>query len=156
MAYRHAIFFLWRPFLKDPKDDLVLELAVEAQCDHIITFNTKDFAGSGQFGHPYFDAAGVFAQDRRAGLKGEARKGTVPMSTLSLRLPESLHKQMREMAEQEGISINQFAATAIAEKLSALLTSSYLEQKAARGERARFDQALSRVSAAPAEGPDRL
>ena len=78
------------------------------------------------------------------------------MSTLSLRLPESLHKQVRELALQEGISINQFAATAIAEKLSALMTSSYLEQRAARGERTRFEQALAKVGSAPAEEHDRL
>jgi len=45
VASRRRIFFLWRPFLKDPKDDMVLELAVEAQCDCIVTFNRKDFAG---------------------------------------------------------------------------------------------------------------
>jgi putative PIN family toxin of toxin-antitoxin system len=50
VGHRHTIFFLWRPFLKDPKDDMVLELAVEAQCDCIITFNQKDFVGSEQFG----------------------------------------------------------------------------------------------------------
>ena len=50
VAHRHTIFFLWRPFLKDPKDDMVLELAVEAQCDYIVTFNRKDFVGSDQFG----------------------------------------------------------------------------------------------------------
>ena len=44
------IFFLWRPFLRDPKDDMVLELAVEAQCDYIVTFNHKDFVGVEQFG----------------------------------------------------------------------------------------------------------
>lgn len=44
------IFFLWRPFLRDPKDDVVLELAVEAQCDYIVTFNQKDFVGVEQFG----------------------------------------------------------------------------------------------------------
>jgi putative PIN family toxin of toxin-antitoxin system len=49
-AHRHLIFFLWRPFLKDPKDDMVLELAVEAQCDYIVTFNLKDFAGCEHFG----------------------------------------------------------------------------------------------------------
>jgi putative PIN family toxin of toxin-antitoxin system len=47
---RRRIHFLWRPFLKDPKDDMVLELAVAAQCETIITFNTKDFAGVEQFG----------------------------------------------------------------------------------------------------------
>lgn len=52
MGHRQSIFFLWRPFLKDPKDDMVLELAVEANCDFIITFNKKDFVGSEQFGIP--------------------------------------------------------------------------------------------------------
>jgi len=44
------IFFLWRPFLKDPKDDMVLEVAVEAECEYIVTFNQKDFMGVEQFG----------------------------------------------------------------------------------------------------------
>jgi putative PIN family toxin of toxin-antitoxin system len=46
----HEIFFLWRPFLRDPKDDMVLELAVKAGCESIITYNTRDFAGVEQFG----------------------------------------------------------------------------------------------------------
>lgn len=50
VANRHEIFFLWRPFLKDPKDDFVLELAVEAQCDYIVTYNQKDFKGVERFG----------------------------------------------------------------------------------------------------------
>ncbi|NUM79067.1 putative toxin-antitoxin system toxin component, PIN family [candidate division KSB1 bacterium] len=50
VANRRKIFFLWRPFLKDPKDDFLLELAVEAQCSHIITYNKMDFAGIGLFG----------------------------------------------------------------------------------------------------------
>jgi len=50
VAHRREIFFLWRPFLRDPGDDLVLEVAVEAQCDTIVTFNRKDFAGADQFG----------------------------------------------------------------------------------------------------------
>jgi len=47
---RHEINYLWRPFLKDPKDDLVLELAVKAKSRYIITFNKKDFVGCHQFG----------------------------------------------------------------------------------------------------------
>jgi len=47
---RCQIYFLWRPFLKDAKDDMVLELAVEAQCQYIISFNRRDFAGVEQFG----------------------------------------------------------------------------------------------------------
>ncbi|MCZ7601288.1 MAG: putative toxin-antitoxin system toxin component, PIN family [Melioribacteraceae bacterium] len=46
---KRKIFFLWRPFLKDLKDDMILELAVEARCDFIISFNKKDFAGSEKF-----------------------------------------------------------------------------------------------------------
>lgn len=44
------IFFLWRPFLRDAKDDMVLELAIAAGCAAIVTFNTKDFVGVEQFG----------------------------------------------------------------------------------------------------------
>ena len=50
VANRRKIFFLWRPFLKDPKDDFLLELAVEAQCDYVITYNKRDFEGVGTFG----------------------------------------------------------------------------------------------------------
>jgi predicted nucleic acid-binding protein len=46
----HEIFFLWRPFLRDPKDEMVLELAVKAGCESIITYNTRDFAGVEKFG----------------------------------------------------------------------------------------------------------
>lgn len=44
------IFYLWRPFLKDQKDDLVLEVAVESQSQYIITFNKSDFSGCEKFG----------------------------------------------------------------------------------------------------------
>lgn len=44
------VFFLWRPYLTDADDDMLLELAVAAGCDAIVTFNTRDFAGSQKFG----------------------------------------------------------------------------------------------------------
>ena len=44
------IFYLWRPYLKDPKDDLVLEVAVESQSKYIITFNKNDFRNIETFG----------------------------------------------------------------------------------------------------------
>ena len=44
------IHFLWRPFLSDPDDDMVLELAFAAGCRHIVTHNVKDFLGSEQLG----------------------------------------------------------------------------------------------------------
>lgn len=71
------------------------------------------------------------------------------MSAMSLRLPESLHRRVRELARREGISINQFVTTALAEKLSALLTEEYLRTRAARGSRTRYLAALARVPARP-------
>jgi putative PIN family toxin of toxin-antitoxin system len=50
VGVQNEIFFLWRPLLRDPKDDMVLELAVKAGCESIITYNTRDFAGAEQFG----------------------------------------------------------------------------------------------------------
>jgi len=67
------------------------------------------------------------------------------MSTLSLRLPNSLHERVRKLSEEEGVSINQFISTAVAEKMSALMTSDYLEMRAQRGSRELFEAALKRV-----------
>ncbi len=50
VATLHRIFFLWRPYLPDPKDDMVLELAVKSGCDSVVTFNTRDFVGIERFG----------------------------------------------------------------------------------------------------------
>ncbi len=50
VAQRHNIHFLWRPILNDPRDELVLELAVSAECQFIVTHNISDFQGSEQFG----------------------------------------------------------------------------------------------------------
>lgn len=49
VSVRQKVFYLWRPLLPDPKDDMVLELAVAASCSHIITFNKRDFLGAEQF-----------------------------------------------------------------------------------------------------------
>ena len=57
------------------------------------------------------------------------------MSTLSLRLPDSLHKQVRLLARREGISINQLIASAAAEKVTALMTEEYLAERSNRGRR---------------------
>jgi putative PIN family toxin of toxin-antitoxin system len=49
-ANLREIFYLWRPILRDPKDDFILELAVESSCDYIVTFNVKDFTEAHKFG----------------------------------------------------------------------------------------------------------
>jgi putative PIN family toxin of toxin-antitoxin system len=46
----HDIFFLWRPILKDPEDDMLLELAIKANCQYIITYNKRDFQSADKFG----------------------------------------------------------------------------------------------------------
>ncbi len=50
VAKRQEVYYLWRPYLKDPKDDLVLEAAVAGSCEAIITYNRRDFAGAENFG----------------------------------------------------------------------------------------------------------
>ena len=50
MARHHKIYFSWRPFLPDANDELVLELAVSARCEYIVTHNVRDFKGSDKFG----------------------------------------------------------------------------------------------------------
>ncbi len=78
------------------------------------------------------------------------------MSTLSLRLPESLHRRLTEVAEKEGVSINQLINSAVAEKMSALLTEDYLGARATRGNRTRFLAALAKVPNAEPAADDVL
>ena len=54
------------------------------------------------------------------------------MSTLSVRLPKSIHEQLKELAAEEGVSMNQFISIALAEKIASLKTVKYLEERAKR------------------------
>ena len=74
------------------------------------------------------------------------------MSTISLRLPESLHNSARELAKKEKISINQLVTLALAEKVSAIGAQDYLEKRAKRASEAKFDAAMAKV--ADVEPPD--
>ena len=78
------------------------------------------------------------------------------MSAISLRLPESLHKVARELAKEEDISLNQLITVALAEKISALKTESYIAERTARGSRAKFERALRKVSKSKPEPGDEL
>ena len=50
VANLHEVYFLWRPHLRDPKDEMILELAVKARCEYIVTYNERDFRGVQKFG----------------------------------------------------------------------------------------------------------
>ena len=78
------------------------------------------------------------------------------MSALSLRLPNSLHEQLRELARKEGVSINQLVNSAVAEKMAALMTVDYLRERAERGSRQNFEVALAKVPDVEPQEEDRL
>ena len=78
------------------------------------------------------------------------------MSTVQVHLPDSLQKQLQALAERDGISIDQFIATAVAEKMAALMTEAYLEERAKRGSRAKYEAALAQVPDVKPEPYDKL
>ena len=78
------------------------------------------------------------------------------MSALSLRLPKSLHAQLKELAQEEGISINQFVMLAVAEKVASISTIEYLEKRARRGNREKLLEILNKVRDDEPEPFDRL
>ena len=78
------------------------------------------------------------------------------MSALSLRLPKSLHAQLKELAQEEGISINQFVMLAVAEKVASISTIEYLEKRARRGNREKLLEILNKVHDVEPEPWDRL
>ena len=67
------------------------------------------------------------------------------MSALSLRLPESIHRHIREIAKKEKVSINQFISSAVSEKISALLTEEYLKNRAKGAEKGALRKILAKV-----------
>jgi Ribbon-helix-helix protein, copG family len=73
------------------------------------------------------------------------------MSTLSLTLPQSLQEQVEALAQKEGISVNEFIALAVAEKLATLATVDYLAERAKRGSR---DKLLAVLAKAPDVEPE--
>lgn len=79
------------------------------------------------------------------------------MSALSLRLPDSLHRAARDVAKKDRVSINQFIATAVAEKVSALATEEYLLSRAGRAPKRReFERIMAKVPSVAPNHSDRL
>ncbi len=67
------------------------------------------------------------------------------MSALSLRLPDSIHRHIKEISKKEGVSINQFISSAVSEKISALMTEDYLKSRAKRARKGDFKKILDKV-----------
>jgi uncharacterized protein (DUF1778 family) len=78
------------------------------------------------------------------------------MSTLSLRIPNSLHEKIRQLAKKEGISINQFLASAAAEKMSALLAEEYIQERTKRASLKKFKNILKKVPNSEPENYDQI
>jgi predicted transcriptional regulator len=78
------------------------------------------------------------------------------MSTLSVRLPDSLHEKLKQLAQQEGVSMNQLINLAVSEKMSSLLTVDYLKKRAERGSREDFEDIMAQVPDIPPEDYDEL
>jgi hypothetical protein len=78
------------------------------------------------------------------------------MSQLTIQLPESWHGQLRELAAREGVSVEQFIASAAAEKLSAVLSNGFLRHEAALGSREEFDRIMAKLPKVPPEPGDEL
>lgn len=77
------------------------------------------------------------------------------MGAISVRLPDSLHELVRDVAAQDHVSLNQFIASAVAEKVSALRTESYINERAQRASEQAFRAALASVPNGPAPEHDR-
>ncbi len=78
------------------------------------------------------------------------------MSIVQVQIPDSLQKSLSDLADRDGISIDQFISTAIAEKLSALMTENYLKDRAKRGNRAKYEAILAKVPDVEPEEYDRM
>ena len=78
------------------------------------------------------------------------------MSAMNLNIPESIKSRIEEIARQENVSVDQFVASAIAEKISAMQAEKYIEQRAKRGSRAKFEAAMNTVPDVEPDKEDRL
>ena len=78
------------------------------------------------------------------------------MSNLTVRLPDSLHEKLKELAKADGVSINQFMVLAAAEKMSALATEDFLREEAKKGGRRRLKRTLAKAPDVEPADHDRL
>ncbi len=78
------------------------------------------------------------------------------MHALTVQFPDSLHRSIQTLAKEEGYSVDQFLASAAAEKMAAMMTLDYLRREAAQGRREDFEEFLAAVPHRQPEESDRL
>lgn len=78
------------------------------------------------------------------------------MTTLSLRIPDSIHKQVKSLTQKDHISMNQFISSALSEKIAAYMTEEYIMQRAKKADKRKFNEALSKISNTPPDAFDKL
>lgn len=77
------------------------------------------------------------------------------MSTISIRLPDSIHQHAKRLAKRDACSLNQLIASAVGEKLAAMEAETYLEERAARGQKVNISTLLAKVPSVPPDPADR-
>ena len=78
------------------------------------------------------------------------------MTALTVRLPNSVHQKVRELAQRDEISVNQFIAAAVSEKMASVMTLDYLKSEAAKSSRSAFDRFMNLVPDTTAAAGDEL
>lgn len=78
------------------------------------------------------------------------------MTALTIRLPNSVHQKIKELAARDDVSVNQFIASAASEKMASIMTLNYLKSEAAKGNRSDFEHYLNLVPDVPAQMGDKL
>ena len=76
------------------------------------------------------------------------------MTAITIRLPNSVHQKIKELAARDDVSVNQFIASAASEKMASVLTLDFLKAEATKGKRSDFDHYLSMVPDVPAQAGD--
>jgi hypothetical protein len=124
--------FLWRPQLRDPADELVLEAAAKGRASAIVSFNAGDFGTvPPEIWYRRLESGRCITEDQTMGKS---------QSTYPLRLPTSVKAEVVRRAKADGTSFNQFVATAVAEKLAAMNTAAFFLERRERADFAAFDK----------------
>ena len=130
--------FLWRPRLRDPADEMVLETAVKGGADWLVTFYVRHLA----------------AGARDFGIRVMRPPDAWKVVHKHQRLQASLLDEARRVSEAEGVALNQIINVAVAEKLSALRTEEYFRERGQRGNVGRAKRLLKRAGRGNPAVPD--